>query len=145
VLADIRRLGLKNGDGQPVTNEGSLRSTWSRVRRDKRREAEEKQRRAAERRKVTNDPPPVVSRTVVPVLARPQTELRTAAEQNEWLMAEIMQRSGKGRPPTPLQFDPVPREVIEEKARKAAERRPDLFPNGPDVTRYKLLKGRRDV
>lgn len=122
ILKDIRALGLTNGNGQPVTNEEALGRTWRRVCADKRREAEAKRHRAAERRQPTNDPPPVVSRTVAPVLAP-----RLSAN------------------PAPLQIVPVPRAVIEEEARRAAERRPDLFPNGPDVTRYKILKGRRDV
>ena len=60
VLADIQMLGLKNANGQPVTNENTLRSTWARVRRDKRRETEAKQQAVVERRRPTTDPPPVV-------------------------------------------------------------------------------------
>jgi len=121
ILKDIQALGLTNASGHPVTNKESLRKTWARVRAGKRREAEAKQQRAAERRRPTNDPPPVIAWTVAPTPPRPSAS------------------------PAPLQIVPVPRAVIEEEARPAAARRPDLFPNGPDVTRYKLLKGRRDV
>lgn len=116
VLVDVRTLGLTNANGQPVTNENTLRSTWARVRRDKRREAEAKQQRAVGWRRPTNDPPPVVARTVVSAPPRPS--------------------SG----PVQFQIKTVPPEVIEEEARQAAERRPDLFPNGPDTLRYQILK-----
>ena len=122
VLADIQRLGLKNANGQPVTSENTLRSTWARVRRDKRRDAEANRQRAEVRRRPTNEPPPVVHRTVALVPApAPRPPLEPVAVQS------------------------VSRAVVEEQARLAAQRRPDLFPNGPDVSRYKILKGRRDV
>jgi hypothetical protein len=100
-LKEIQSLGLKNADGRPVTKEDSVRKTWMRVCADKKREAEAKQQRAVENRRPTNDPPPVVARTVVPTLKPPLvvpetgTRTRTAKEQNEWILAEIMQRSGK--------------------------------------------------
>jgi len=121
ILKDVQALGLTNANAQPVTNADSLRKTWARVRADKRREAEAQQQRVAQRRRPTNDPPPVVVRTVAPPQPRPSAN------------------------PAPLQIVPLPRAVIEQEARRAADRRPDLFPDGPDVTRYKLLKGRRDV
>lgn len=121
ILNDIQAMGLTNANGQPVTNADSLRKTWRRVRADKHREAKAKQQRAAARRRPTNEPPPVVVRTMDPAQPRPSASL------------------------APLQIVPAPRTVIEQEARRAAERRPGLFPNGPDVTRYKLLKGRRDV
>jgi hypothetical protein len=121
ILKDIQALGLTNAHAQLVTNADSLRKTWARVRADKRREAEATQQRAAQRRRPMNEPPLVVVRTVAPPQPRPSVN------------------------PAPLQIVPLPRTVIEEEARRAAARRPDLFPNGPDVTRYKLLKGRRDV
>lgn len=121
ILNDLQAVGLTNANGQLVTNANSLRKTWARVRADKRREAEATQRRAAEQHRPTNDPPPVVVRTVAPPQPRPSVN------------------------PAPFQIVPLPHAVIEQEARRAADRRPDLFPNGPDVTRYKLLKGRRDV
>jgi hypothetical protein len=123
ILKDIQALGLTNGNGQPVTNEEALGRTWRRVCADKRREAEAKQQRAAERRRPTNDPPPVVARTVAPAPA----PVPAPAHQPP---------AG----PVPFQIKIVPREVIEEEARQAYERRPDLFPHGPDILRYKILK-----
>lgn len=121
ILATVQALGLMNADGNPVTKTAALKLTWSRVCDLKRREAEVKPQRAAAQRRPTNDPPPVVARTMAPALPRLSTN------------------------PAPLQIVPVPRAMIEEEARRAAERRPDLFPGGPDVMRYKLLKGRRGV
>ena len=123
ILKDIQALGLTNGNGQPVTNEDSLRKAWARVRADKRREAEAKQQRAAERRRPTNDPPPVVTRTVAPVPAPAPAPV-------------YQPPSGSA----PFRIKTVPRAVIEEEARRAYERRPDLFPDGPDILRYKILK-----
>jgi hypothetical protein len=125
LLADIRALGLKNADGKLLDSVDTLKSTFRRVCLFKRREAEAKQQRAAERRRPTNDPPPVVARTVAPTPAPAPVPAPTH------------------QPPSgsvPFQIKIVPREVIEEEARQAYERRPDLFPHGPDILRYKILK-----
>ena len=122
ILATVQALGLTNADGNPVTTTKALMKTWSRVCDLKRRDAESKRQRAEARRRPTNEPPPVVHRTVALVPApAPRPPLEPVAVQS------------------------VSRAVVEEQARLAAQRRPDLFPNGPDVSRYKILKGRRDV
>jgi len=118
LLDEIQKLGLTNGSGKPLDNIRTLQSTWAAVQRDKRRQAEAKQQRATENRRPTNEPPPVVARTVAPPAVAP--------------------RPSSG--PVPFVIKTVPRHVIEEEARRAAERRPDLFPHGPDITRYKILK-----
>lgn len=61
VLAEVRRLGLTNANGQPVSSADALKKTFGRVAALKRREAEAKQQRAVERRRPTNDPPPLAS------------------------------------------------------------------------------------
>jgi hypothetical protein len=118
LLADIQGMDLKNADGRRLDNVETLKSTWKRVCVLKRRQAEAKQQRAVDNRRPTNEPPPVVARTVAPpaVAPRPSSD------------------------PVPFVIKTVPRHVIEEEARLAAERRPDLFPRGPDITRYQILK-----
>jgi len=91
LLADIQKLGLTTAKGEPVMSMKTLQSTWTRVCRDKAREAEAKQQRARDRpKKPTDDPPPVVSRTQ----ASPPQPIRSAVGWDSWDPAKVGASSG---------------------------------------------------